>query len=83
MDSESDNESGDYSYDESSDEDESTDSFENLSTTSRNWRKGNFNPRLFSFDLSGCGLSSTIKKILLSKHHLTSSNFFSIEDYLS
>ena len=73
MDSESRNESEDYSYDESSDGDEYnsnvkeelTASFENVSTTSRKWRKGNFNPRLFSFDSSSCGLSSTIKNLTL------------------
>ena len=73
MDSESGNESEGYSYDESSNGDEYnsnlekefTTFFENLSTTLRNWRKGNFNPRLFSFDSGGCGLSSTIKNFTL------------------
>ncbi|CAF1141189.1 unnamed protein product [Rotaria sordida] len=73
MDSETGNESGDYSYDESSDEveyssdrdEEYTASFEKISTTRRNLRKGNFNPRLFSFDSSSCELSSTIKNLAL------------------
>ncbi|CAF0987348.1 unnamed protein product [Rotaria sordida] len=73
MDSESGNESGDYSYDESSDEveyssdwdEEYTASFEKISTTRRNLRKGNFNPRLFSFDSSSCELSFTIKNLAL------------------
>jgi hypothetical protein len=73
MDSESGNGSEDYSSDESSDgdeynsnlEEEFTASFENLSTASRKWRKGSFNPRLFSFDSSGCGLSSAIKNLTL------------------
>ena len=68
-------ESEDYSYDESSDEveyssdldEEFTASFEKISTTRRNWRKGNFNPRLFTFDSSSCGLSSTIKNLALEK----------------
>jgi hypothetical protein len=73
MDSESSNESERSSYHESSDEDDYnsdleedfTNSFENFSTTSRNWRKGNFNPRLFNFDSSSCGLSSKIKNLTL------------------
>jgi len=73
MDSESGTESEDYSYDESCDENEDSSdleeefvvSFEKTSTTSRNWRKGCFNPRLFSFDSSGCGLSSSIKSLPL------------------
>jgi len=82
MDSESGNESEDYSYDESSNEieyssdldEEFTASFEKISTTRRNWRKGNFNPRLFSFDSSSCGLSSTIKNLALE----TSLDFFEL-----
>jgi hypothetical protein len=70
MDSKSGNESEDSSYDESSNEDDYnsdleedfTTSFENFSTTPRNWRKGNLNPRLFNFDSSSCGLSSKINK---------------------
>ncbi|CAF3014252.1 unnamed protein product [Rotaria sp. Silwood2] len=73
MDSESSNESERSSYDESSDEDDYnsdleedfTNSFEKFSTTSRNWRKGNFNPRLFNFDSRSCGLSSKIKNLTL------------------
>jgi hypothetical protein len=73
MDSKSSNESEDSSYDDSSDENDHnsdleedfTTSFENFSTTPRNWRKGNFNPRLFNFDSSDCGLSSRIKNLTL------------------
>ena len=73
MDSTSSDESEDNSYDHSSDENDHnsdleedfTTSFENFSTTPRNWRKGNFNPRLFSFDSSDCGLSSRIKNLTL------------------
>jgi hypothetical protein len=62
MDSESGTESEDYSYDESCDENEDnsdleeefTASFEKVSTTSRNWTRGSFNPRLFSFVSNGC-----------------------------
>ena len=85
---ESSTESEDYSYDESCDEDESNsdleeefiDAFGKISATSRNWRRGSFKPRLFSFDSNGCGLSSTIKNLLV-KHHLISLNYFSILNY--
>ena len=73
MDSESSSGPEDYSYDESWDENEDNsnseeefiNSFENISTTSRHWRKKNFNPRLFNFDSSGSGLSSTVKNLTL------------------
>ena len=73
MDSESSAESEDYSYDESYDEDENnsdleeefTDVFGKISVTSRNWRQGDFKPRLFHFDSSSCGLSSTIINLAL------------------
>jgi hypothetical protein len=73
MDSESSNEYEDSSDDDSSDEndqdsnleEESTTLFEKFSTSPRNWKKGNFNPRLFTFDPSDCGLSSRIKNLTL------------------
>ena len=89
MDSESDSKSEDFlyekSYDESEDdsdlEEEFNDSLENISITPRNWRKGNFNPRLFSFD-SVLVDYLQLREILVSKHRLTSSNYFSIQSYL-
>jgi len=36
-----------------------------ISTKSRNGTKGSFNHRLFSFDSSGCGLSSVIENLTL------------------
>ena len=89
MDSESSTESDDYSYDQSCDEDESNsgleeefiDAFGKISATSRNWRRGSFKARLFSFDSNGCGLSSTIINLTLETP-LDFFGLFSIPNYL-
>ncbi|CAF2985826.1 unnamed protein product [Rotaria sp. Silwood2] len=82
-DSESGSESKDYSSDKSYNENEcNSDSeeefvnlFENVSTTSKNWKKGNLYPRLFSFYSSGCGLSSNVRNLTLE----TPLDFFEFE----
>ena len=67
--SESEGFSSDESYNEnernSDSEEEFVNPFANASTTLRNWKKGNFYPHLFSFNSSGCGLSSNVKNLTL------------------
>jgi hypothetical protein len=75
--SESEGFSSDESYNEnernSDSEEEFVNPFANASTM-RNWKKGNFYPRLFSFNSSGCGSSSNMRNLTLE----TTLDFFEL-----